>query len=68
MSGAHADENAPKVQGLDMFEVYEDSGALLVVTSDLTSVNVAPTDVVYRRPWATAAPAVRRPTLPGSPL
>lgn len=51
----------PRLQGLDLFEVYEAGGQLLVVTSDLTSVNVQPGDVVIRRPWATAAtPKARR--------
>lgn len=56
---AESNEKAPTVQGLDLFEVYESTGALLVVTSDLTSVNVEPTDVVYRRAWGTTAAATR---------
>ena len=49
---------APKVQGLDLFEQYEASGSLLVVTSDSSSLRLEPGDYIVRRPWATAAPAV----------
>jgi hypothetical protein len=45
----------PAVQGLDLFEVYEASGALLLVTSDATLADLQPGDVMIRRPWATSA-------------
>ncbi|KQP63040.1 hypothetical protein [Nocardioides sp. Leaf285] len=48
---------APDVQGLDLFEVYEEDGSLLLVTSDISQHTPAPGDRIYRRLWATAAPA-----------
>lgn len=53
---------APAVQGLDLFEVYERDGSLLLVTSDISQHTFAAGDYAFRRPWATAAPAtlVRR--------
>lgn len=50
--------SAPELQGLVLFEHYEASGALLVVTSDASALQLEPGDVIYRRPWATAAQAV----------
>lgn len=49
------DFDVPAVQGLDLFEVYEANGSLLFVTSALDRSELDPTDVIYRRPWATAA-------------
>ena len=45
----------PRVQGLSLFEVYEHSGALLLVTSDASGIKLEPGDVIIRRPWATSA-------------
>lgn len=46
-------------EGLVLFEVYERSGALLVVTSDGTEARAAcradEGDRMFRRPWATAS-------------
>lgn len=50
--------DAPRMQGLDLFEHYEASGALLVVTSDKRALRLEPGDFIVRRPWATSAPAV----------
>lgn len=50
--------SAPTVQGLVLFEQYEASGSLLVVTSDKTALRLEPGDFIVRRPWATAADAV----------
>ncbi|NGZ99649.1 hypothetical protein G5V59_02635 [Nocardioides sp. W3-2-3] len=47
---------APRLQGLDLFEVYEANGALLLVSSSLPD-DLDPTDRIYIRPWATSAPA-----------
>lgn len=47
--------SAPTPQGLVLFEVYEASGALLYVSSTIDRSELDPTDVIYRRPWATAA-------------
>lgn len=44
----------PTPQGLVLFEVYEANGALLLVTSDATLIEVEAGDYVVRRPWATA--------------
>ena len=49
----------PKTQGLVLFEVYEKSGALLLVTSSLADAELLPTDYVVRRPWASAAESTR---------
>ena len=46
---------APRVQGLDLFEQYEASGELLVVTSDRSALRIEPGDFIVRRAWATAA-------------
>ena len=46
--------HAPKVQGLVLFEQYEASGDLLVVTSDKSSLRLEPGDFIVRREWATA--------------
>lgn len=54
---SNTDSGAPRVQGLDLFEHYEANGNLLVVTSDWSTSSVEPGDTIYRRPWATAAPA-----------
>lgn len=51
--------NAPAVQGLDLFEHYEASGALLVVTSDASAISLEPGDFIVRRAWATASTPVR---------
>lgn len=59
MSGCSAENDAPTPQGLDLFEVYEANGALLLVTSALDRSELQPTDRVYRRPWATAAEPTR---------
>lgn len=53
------DQNAPTTQGLDLFEHYEASGALLVVTSDASTIKPEPGDFIVQRAWATAAPARR---------
>lgn len=45
----------PNTQGLDLFEVYEATGALLLVTSDATLAELQPGDVMVRRAWATSA-------------
>lgn len=47
-------------EGLVLFEVYEASGALLVVTSDGSEARAAMEDgdLLFRRPWATAAAPV----------
>ena len=50
--------DTPDVQGLELFEQYEEDGSLLVVTSDRTALRLEPGDYIVRRPWATAAPAV----------
>lgn len=47
--------SAPTPQGLVLFEVYEKSGELLLVTSALDRNELEPGDFVVRRPWATAA-------------
>lgn len=46
---------APTPQGLVLFEVYEASGSLLLVTSDSILIHTEPGDRVIRRPWATAS-------------
>ena len=47
---------APTPQGLVLFEVYEASGSLLLVTSDSTLIDpLEPGDIMVRRPWATAS-------------
>jgi hypothetical protein len=51
----------PAVSGMDLFEVYEASGSLLLVASTLESIDPQPGDYIVRRPWATAAaPVLRR--------
>ena len=45
----------PGMQALDVFEVYERDGALLVVTSDLSGVQLRRGDRVVRRRWSTCA-------------
>ena len=50
--------DAPPVHGLDLFEHYEASGNLLIVTSDKTTIRMEPGDFIVRRPWATAAPVL----------
>lgn len=51
----------PRVpEGLDLFEVYEANGSLLYVSSFLDSRDFGPSDVIFRRPWATAAKPLRR--------
>lgn len=45
----------PKVQGLDLFEVYEAGGGLLLVTSDATLAELQSGDKMVRRAWATSA-------------
>lgn len=47
--------SAPKVQGLDLFEQYEVSGDLLLVTSDASALRLEPGDFIVRRIWSTAA-------------
>ena len=54
-----AEFDAPPTQGLVLFEVYESTGRLLIVTSSLADVERLPTDVVVKRPWATTSPATR---------
>jgi hypothetical protein len=54
-----ADYDAPRLQGLDLFEVYEADGSLLYVTSALDRATLEPGDRVYRRVWATAAAPTR---------
>lgn len=46
---------APRLQSLVLFEVYEGSGDLLLVTSDATDIRLQPGDVVYRREWMTCS-------------
>lgn len=46
---------APRLQGLDLFEHYEHTGSLLVVTSDASTLRLEPGDFIVRRAWATAA-------------
>lgn len=46
------------VEGLPLYEVYEATGQLLLVTSTLPD-DLEPSDVVYQRPWATAMPPDR---------
>ena len=48
---------APDIQGLVLFEQYEVTGSLLVVTSDVNTLRLEPGDFIVRRPWATSAPA-----------
>ena len=57
---------APRLQGLDLFEQYEASGHLLVVTSDRSELGLSPGDFIVRRRWSTAAEPVevRRAALP----
>lgn len=43
----------PSVVAMVLFEVYEESGNLLVVTSSLYDVELQETDVVVKRMWAT---------------
>jgi hypothetical protein len=50
---------APTLQGIDLFEVYEADGSLLLVTSALDRATLEPGDRVYRRAWATAAVPTR---------
>lgn len=58
MSGRVEGVTIPTLQGLDLFEIYEANGALLLVTSALDRTELGPTDRVVRRPWATAAAPV----------
>lgn len=51
-------KQAPQVQGLDLFEQYEASGELLVVTSDASALRLEPGDFIVKRVWATAADPV----------
>lgn len=51
------DNPAPEATGLELFEQYDASGYLLLVTSDATALRLSPGDVIVRRLWATAAPA-----------
>jgi hypothetical protein len=50
--------SAPSVQGLVLFEQYEASGSLLIVTSDRSALRLEPGDFIVRRPWATSADAI----------
>lgn len=71
---------APKVQGIVLFEQYEANGSLLFVTSDASLIERVDGDQLYKRPWATGAPAEpwgpnHRPTAanclaggPGAPI
>ena len=47
-------DDIPRARTLHLFEVYEADGSLLVVTSDLTSVDRQPGDRIVRRPWFTS--------------
>ena len=63
MGGCAVNTHAPRTpEGLVLFEVYEANGSLLAVSSFLPD-DLDRTDVVYRRPWATAAQAERRSPL-----
>ena len=49
---------APEMQMLELFEVYEADGSLLMVTSAASHIRLEPGDVVYRRVWSTCAEPV----------
>ena len=53
--------SVPRVAGMVLFEVYEASGALLLVASTMEDINPEPGDYIVRRAWATAtAPTLYR--------
>lgn len=40
--------------GLELFEHYEEGGALLVATSDASALRLEPGDFIVKRLWSTA--------------
>lgn len=51
----HQALNVPTPQGLVLFEVYEASGALLLVASTLEDFEPQEGDYIVKRTWSTAA-------------
>lgn len=44
----------PQFYGIELFEHYEPSGSLLVVTSDQSDIRLEPGDFIVKRMWSTA--------------
>lgn len=54
----------PSFAGITLFEVYEASGSLLFVASNLDGWEKEVGDYVVRRPWATAAEPTLHAVMP----